>query len=381
VIQLELHLEGRRRKRRPAFAAVSRAAARALAARRLEPLAEALPACQDPEEDVLFAARIHGVSALLASFEGGAALPEALRSGLSADRARGAARAQRLGEDLQRLGALAARAGLPFAPLKGSILAFQRYPDPAERPCADLDLLATDGSFDAWSRLLVEAGYSVQTESARDRVFLNPGARVPDSFAEHPDSPRQVELHRHLATKLLGRVVDVTPRYAARLRPGTLAGEPALLPDDGALALHLLVHAGPDLVGRGVRLLQLHDFTTISLPPALAGEATALLGEAAWGLGTLIQRALPTALPADLVAALPPPPPRRRRAWLSRPGLMTGEEERTLLVLAEAPLCASLPELWRRVADALPQRSYLDRAYGARNPLSRLARYYRDRFR
>src|SRR5262249_33536047 len=154
--------------------------------------------------------------------------------------------------------------GLPFIPLKGSFLAQQRYGDASLRPAADVDLLAPDdASYDAWTRLLAADVYELETESARDRVFQRRDTRPPASFAEDADSPRPVELHRRLEVRLLGRSVDVTEPYVRGLSGGSLLGEPALLPSDGALALHLLVHAGPALVGRGVRLVQLHDFTRL----------------------------------------------------------------------------------------------------------------------
>jgi hypothetical protein len=59
---------------------------------------------------------------------------------------------------------------------------------------------------------------------------------------------------------------------------------------------------------------------------------------------------------------------------------MTGEAEKTVLVLAEARLCKGPRELAARALQALPDRTFLDRAYGAGAALPlRLVRYYRDR--
>ncbi|HEV8268475.1 MAG TPA: nucleotidyltransferase family protein, partial [Thermoanaerobaculia bacterium] len=339
-LELSLYLEARRRREEPAFGVLSRAMARCLEEGRLESLAPALGTCRDPVGDALFCSRVQGVSGLLAALgeREGTGLSNAVLEGFRDERRRIGLRGEKLMQDVADLGALASRQGLPFVPLKGAILASERYRDPSLRPCADIDLLAPDAaSFEAWSRALAEAGYRLQTEDEKDRVFLRPGAHVPDSFAEHPDNPRPVELHRRLTTRLLGRTVDLTDRYLASLSDGRLLGVPARLPTENALALHLFVHAGPDLVGRGCRLLQLYDFTTLHPDPAFADDARALLGEAAWGLGSLIEKGSPNTLPRGVVERLETfaPSERRRRVWRARPGLLTGDEERTFLFLAE----------------------------------------------
>lgn len=373
-IELPLHLEARRRKERPSFAAATRALRDALVAESSEPVARSLVSGVSPD-DVLFAARIHGVSGLLARLPD---LPGALGGELSIDVERLAARAARLAEDLSRLGERAGRKGLPFVPLKGGILAFSRYADPSLRPLADLDVLAPPGTFEAWTELLLEEGYEVRTRGERDWVLARPGARRPDDFREHPDNPRPVELHRSLAVRLLGRTVDVTPRYLAGLAPSTVLGQPALVPPDGVLFLHLLVHAGPALGGRGVRLIQLHDLGLVRPGRAEAAPARELLGEAAWGLSALAARALPGTLPATYLEALPSPSARRLRRWLARPGLADGTRERTVLLLSELGLCASLGDAAGRIGDAWPESTFVSRAYGGAGAGSFL-RYYRDR--
>jgi hypothetical protein len=381
-LHLPLHLEGRRRKREPAFRELSRAAARALAVRDLAPVAETLSRGAASAGDVVFASRIHGICGLLAELTDARpdAVPEELAIAWREDRARAAERAARLAEDLARLGERARRSGLAFVPLKGAVLAFSRGRDPSLRPCADLDLLASGADFDAWTRVLLEMGYVLETEGAKDSVFQNPKTRPPSSFAEDPDAPRPVELHRRIETRLLGRVHDPTESYLASLTDGTLLGVPARLPSDDALFLHLFLHASPDLVGRGLRLVQYDDFTHLKPTNAFVDAAIALLDEASWGIAALLTRTRPDAVPAALLGGFEraAPPARRRRAWLSRPGLLTGEAEKTVLVLAEARLCRRPGELAARARQALPDRAFLDRAYGAGVSLPlRLARYYR----
>lgn len=379
-IELPLHLEARRRKERPAFALASRALRDALVAGSAQPVAAVLgeATLERPEVspgDVLFAGHIHGVSGLLARLPG---VPEPLCEGLRADVEGLTARAARVREDLARLGERAAARGLPFVPLKGGVLAFERYPAPELRPTADIDLLAPPGSFEGWAELLNEERYALQTRGRNDSVFARPGARTPVDFREHPDNPCPVELHRRLETRLLGRSIDLTERYLADLREARVVGQPARVPSDRLLFLHLLVHAGPVLVGRGARLIQLHDLGVVRPGAADAPLAVELLGEAAWGLASLAARGYPGTLPGSFLEALPSPPADRLRRWLAPPGLLDGSRERTLLVLSELGLCASLGDRLARIADALPETSFLARAYGRGGP-GALARYYRDR--
>jgi len=329
---------------------------------------------------------MHGISGLLSALADlEPSVPsESLSAELRAERERIGWRGDRLLEDLAALGRRAAAEGLALVPLKGSYLAPERYRDLSLRPAADIDLLARDDEFDAWSRLLLDEGYERQAESADVSVFSKRSFRSPDGFAEHPDNPRPVELHRRLRFRLLGRVHDFTGLYLGETREArSVDGIAALFPGERALALHLLVHAGPALVGRGLRLLQLHDFSVLSLDAACGELAVERLGEAAWGLSALLVRAWPGLLPEAFLSAFENAAPRsttRRRRWLSRPGLLTGEAERSVLVLAEAGLCKTPSDLARRLVHALPEGSFLDRAYGQRG-FSAFARYYADRIR
>lgn len=330
-------------------------------------------------DEVLFAARIHGVSGILAQLACPAPSSE-LAEGLRLDLDRQGRRAGRLREEAARLAVRAAAAGLPFVPLKGTYLFAARYEDPSQRPMADLDLLAPRGTFGPWTRLLLEEGYELATRGRKDWVFARPGVRTPTDFAEHEDNPRPVELHFALPVRLLGRDVDLSSLYVSRLRSVPFLDSRAEVPDDDVLALHLLVHAGPSLVGRGLRLIQFVDFRKLDLSAAAPDLFRGALGpEVAWGLVRLLERSLPGTLPAALAAALVAPSSSRRKAWERRPGLLLGREERTALVFAELPLCDSPLAKLSRIRDALPEGSFLERAYGNRGRLGTWIRYYRDR--
>lgn len=368
----------------PRVAGLVLAAAAAVRHGTTAPLAEEVERSGATAEEVLFVSRVHGVAGLLARLgQRDGHLPAALLRELVSERERIRERSEALSSDLRAIAGAASEAGLPLVPLKGAVLGPLRYGDPSLRPAADLDLLAEERDLHRWERLLAGLGYESVAATPRDAVFRRPGERVPSGFEERPDNPRPVELHRHVGVRLLGRAVDPTPAYRSRLRAGELPGiGGALLPDDDALLLHLLVHLAPAAVGRGARLLQLHDLSLLSPSPRAASLLLDVLGEAAWGLSNLVDRSFPGALPQELVSALASsrPPERRARAWLSRPGLRTGAEERRLLVLAELPLCATWGERVSRVRDAVPAGALLDRTYGgAPGRLRRLGRYAADR--
>lgn len=382
----DLHLEAKRRRSDPLFGLLTRAAGAALAQDDIGPLADAVAAAGAADGDALFMARVHGISGLLArlSERSPARLGESLHAALAAERAAIGERGARLAEDVAALGRRAERAGLPFAPLKGAVLAPTRYRDLSLRPAADVDLLAPDGTFEAWRRALSEAGYREAGRTLKHATFVRDGGRVPDGFGEHPDNPRPVDLHDAIREPMLGRIVDVTEAVTARLTAGTLHGVPALLPDDDALLIHLLLHAGPHAIGRGVRLVQLADLGLLRTGRESPRAAGGALGEIAWGVAQLAARSLPGCLPAPFLEGLSShaPSDARRHAWLSRPGLLTGEAEETWLLWAEMPLCATPRDALRRVAAALPERVALAELYGAGLPYpAALARYVWDRIR
>ena len=386
---LPLVLEASRRRRTPEFRALSRGAARSLSSHLMDPLAEEVARHEVSADGLLFASRVHGVSGLLSKLADREpdGLPAEHVAALAAERQSIGERGKRLLEDLGALGGVARRAGLPLIPLKGAYLASERYRDLSLRPAADIDLLAPGDTFEPWGRLLVSEGYVLANESWKNRVYVRPGHREPAGFGEHPDNPRPVELHQRVRERFLGRTIDFTDVLTARLTDGFVGGAiAARLPDDSALALHLFAHAAPAAIGRGLRLIQLVDFSHLSTRADTAGVLQERLGEAAWGLAALIEKGLPGALPDSLRAALAlaPPSPRRQRLWLSRPGLMTGDEEKTILILAELRLTRDLPSAAGRMADALPDRAVLQNLYGAgasgASYLNALARYCRDRF-
>lgn len=401
TISLPLVLEASRRRRSPEFGILSRGAARSLSSQLVAPIAEEVARHRVSADGLLFAARVHGISGLLSRLadQDPSALPAEHVAALAAERGNVGERGRSLLEDLRNLGRVSARLGLPLIPLKGAFLSSERYRDLSLRPAADIDLLAPGDTFEPWCRLLEAEGYVLENESWKNRAYVRAGHREPTGFGEHPENPRPVEVHQRVRERFLGRTLDITDVLLARLTDGFVDGDiAARLPGDTALFLHLFAHAAPAAVGRGLRLIQLVDVSQVVPRGDTADVLIERLGEAAWGLAALIEKGLPGALPEPLRSSLAARAPaiRRQRLWLSRPGLMTGDEEKTILVWAELGLCQNFGSVAGRLADALPERAVLRNLYGDRShgdgsqgdgsqgntrTLHAFGRYIRDRFR
>ncbi|HEX5589514.1 MAG TPA: nucleotidyltransferase family protein [Candidatus Limnocylindrales bacterium] len=223
-------------------------------------------------------------------------LPGAIRTWIEGQDRANRERIDRLhGELAAALRAFAA-AGLPVLPLKGSILSTRAGADPYRRPMADLDLLVRPADLEASRSVLAGLGYRRRPEGGRlptHDTFERPGNdRVVSADGEHPDNPRPIELHVEVKRHLWGWVDDddLTPFLWLEAHPGSVLGEPAMLPSDQALLAHLAIHATSDLlVGRG-RLVQWLDLAEV------AGSGVVEVA----GSGR-------AALPADELGSLPHP--------------------------------------------------------------------------
>ena len=122
--------------------------------------------------------------------------------------------------------------------LKGSAVAHLVYPDPAQRPFGDVDLLVPAAQFDLTVALLVDAGYR------RERPQLRPGfdRRFAKSVTLTSPDGLPVDLHRTLAAGRFGVTLAVNQLFAAS-SPLVLGGQTlsALGPEDRFL--HACYHA------------------------------------------------------------------------------------------------------------------------------------------
>jgi hypothetical protein len=216
-------------------------------------------------EIAAFAISTQGLSALASRCSGAHALPGALSAFLFKEELHSAARANRLKETLGSVVLALREAGVEVVLLKGAVLAFFHYPDPALRPMGDLDVLLKDpADLARATRALEAAGWRARLDTPRHRVFARPGERVARPATEDPDNPIRVEVHTSFRLPVLGRVYDASEDLRAYAFARDLGGIPVLVAGGPALLRHLLFHAAEDFAGNGIRGIQAHDFRLLA---------------------------------------------------------------------------------------------------------------------
>jgi hypothetical protein len=184
-------------------------------------------------------------------------------------------RVDRLQGELAEVLRAFADADVPVLPVKGSVLGATIYEEPAARPMADLDVFLREEHFPAGEELLARIGYEKTFNGWKHARFKKPGSgQVVDREREHPDNPRQLEVHPRCRERILGEVVDLTDRIWAGARRGELFGIPTWLPGPDAAWLHLLIHATHHVMLNNSRLVQLVDLALLT--PAVRDPAALL---------------------------------------------------------------------------------------------------------
>ena len=161
-------------------------------------------------------------------------------------------------ELLETLAALAER-DFTAMPVKGGALLLESVESVVWRPLADLDMLVAD----AGDRLqdldlaLAHAGYCLDSVSWKHRAYTAcaPGPPLVIGDGEHPDNPRDVEIHESVVEMFRGFRWDLTPYL--RAEPSEVAGW--RVPSEGAMALHLAVHASISALEGTARAINLID--------------------------------------------------------------------------------------------------------------------------
>ena len=239
--------------------------------------------------------------------------------------------------------------------LKGAVLAFFHYPDPALRPMGDLDLLLKDPRDLARATdALGGAGWRALLDTPRHRVFVRPDERVARPAAEDPGNPIRVEIHTSFRLPVLGRVYDASAALRDEAEARDLGGIRVNVAAGSALLTHLLFHAAEDFAGNGIRGIQAHDFRLLAkardgkaktgaLAPEISssvrGEETAPLYFAA----SAIERLFPHTFEEVFLSSLSSPvePALRARA-AALPALRYTRPARgwtrTLLSLVDGPV-------------------------------------------
>lgn len=161
-------------------------------------------------------------------------------------------------ELLETLAALAER-GFTVMPVKGGALLLESVEAMVWRPFADLDLLVT-GAGERVQDLdlaLARAGYCFDSASWKHRTYTSCAPRPPLVIGdgEHPDNPRDVEIHNSVVEMFRGFTWDLTPYL--RAEPSEIGGWH--VPSDRAMALHLAVHASISALEGTARAINLID--------------------------------------------------------------------------------------------------------------------------
>jgi len=153
-------------------------------------------------------------------------------------------RSLRLGLILGKLHDLA----VPAIVLKGAYLGELIYPDPAERPMGDIDLLVRHQHLEAAAQALVELGYHPQAEYWQD-VVEQTNHHLPPY---HKSGAEPVEVHWTIESHRLPFIIDSDGLWQ-RADPCQIAGQPAYSLSPADLLLHLSVHAVQHRFGAGLR--------------------------------------------------------------------------------------------------------------------------------
>lgn len=205
------------------------------------------------------AASLHGIAPLLARvlrWKG----PEGWQDFLRDQFAHTAVRQARLLEFLGELDRAAREQGVPFIALKGQALHALGLYSPGERPMADLDLLTRADDAKALAVILRAMRFRQTAETWKHSVFEPEAAQTCAPFGEHGSNPLKVDLHTRLMEILPLRPVEI----AGLMLPARPAGGLNPYASNGALMIHLLLHAGGAILSRTLRMIQLHDIALLS---------------------------------------------------------------------------------------------------------------------
>jgi hypothetical protein len=268
-----------------------------------------LPADEDEGAACVTAAIEQGLAALLheAVLRQGLPWPARALAALRDAHRAALARGVRQLEAARRVLALLAGQGLRGLPLKGVAVAETLYDGVADRPMADVDILALD-DFPAALRVLEAAGFR-RGEAADHACGL-----------VDPETDVVVELHRSVTS--CGSVFPLdAERLWSRSRPA--AGRVPRLPAPEDLLVQLALHAAFQH-GLALRLVQYLDFRRVfeRTPPshaalleaARASRAESSLALALAAATALVGAPVPPALTEELARFLP----ARRAAWFGR---------------------------------------------------------------
>ncbi|MBK8901510.1 MAG: nucleotidyltransferase family protein [Anaerolineaceae bacterium] len=191
-------------------------------------------------------------------YEAGITLPEEVNGRLQTLNTASRARSRCMLDACTEIMAAFRQAGIQTVLLKGAVLAPFLYPDPLQRPLADLDLLIHPQDMAASREIMLkQLGFHYYSRSAEDEVYLR-GERQANIWA--PDNVQPVEIHFALREEYAGIGYELAEvMWAESEERPYWQGTTARIPNPAALLLHVCAHTTSDwLIQRG-RLMHIND--------------------------------------------------------------------------------------------------------------------------
>lgn len=239
------------------------------------------PPAGDTLDQLRSRAAYHGLSAFVAAraTTGDVAIPAEPLAGIIADARRARRHRAILDLELLRVADAAPAQAATAIVLKGPAVAL-RYPDPALRPYADVDLLVPESELDPWGAALVRLGFrGPDADQAR-------AARLLHHHLVYYRDAIPVELHWRLFAAREARALDHAALAAESAPDARMGGllVPSLAAQLVVLGVHLAHHSLDDR-----KLMWLLDLITL-------GEADAVERARSqadrWGVGWALEAAL-----------------------------------------------------------------------------------------
>jgi Uncharacterised nucleotidyltransferase len=275
------------------------------------------------------AAVLHGVTPLIASLRQWHA-PAHWQQFAQDQYRHTAARQRRTAALLVAIDQRARDAGIACVALKGAALHALGFYAAGQRPMADIDLLVREHDATGMTTLLQTLGFGQTSVTWKHRILMpladrgaSSGARM-GRYGEDEDTPLKIELHTRVAERLPVTEVDIT----ALIFPHTAIPGINPYPSSFALLLHLLLHAAGNILGRNLRLIQLHDIALLAaqMTDAQWQQLTSMRvsnRRAWWAVPPLqlVQRYFEDCVPPQVLSQLRPSCPRVLN-WIVRHQLL-----------------------------------------------------------
>jgi hypothetical protein len=222
-------------------------------------------------------------------------------------------------------------AGIETMLLKGAVLAPMIYPDPFQRPLADLDLLIRPRDMAASRTIMLnQLGFRYYSRSAEDEVFLR-GDRKENIWA--PDNVHPVEVHFTLREEYAGIGYELAETMWAEsaARP-YWQGTSARIPNPAALLLHVCAHTSSDWIIQRGRLMHIDDIRQLcaAMQPAdwqmFDGLVQPNAARFIYPALAFVSRYTPLAIPASTLNSLRENCPPALLEWLVHTELAEASE-------------------------------------------------------